>query len=358
MRGSSLFLLIVGTLAVGVQFLVFREFAFDNPWAYNPAVVAAGAVLIVTLNHAEAVLAFLRRPEPRLFLEIAAAAAVVATVVGLWVNVEAWQEERTERQRARIIQAWNVIAQGPGAQGNIGQLEALRVLHAAGENTKGINLSGGWYARADFSAFELGGAQLDGANLVRARFGREQDLYGTSFKGANLWGAVLTQAELGGADLSAANLNRANMSSANLYGANLSGAQLSVADLTRADLTETNLSGAKILSANLSEALLVGANLSGADLYEANLNRVGLMETNLSGANLFRADLSRAHLFDANLSAADLTGADLSGADLSDAKGLTNEQVHEAFYWADREPPELPHGIDPPPARDPSERKK
>ncbi len=230
MRPSSLFLLIFGTLAASIQVLVLWQFGLDSPWAYTPAAVAA---LAITLAYDQAVSAFFRRSKPKLFLEIAAAVAVIAGVAGLWVDLDArkeeriaLREERTERWQMRVDEAWHVIAQSPVAQGNIGQREALHFLHISNQDITGIGVRG------------------------------------------------------------------------------------------------------------------------------VNLSRI-----NLSGANISGADFSNADLSGANVTGADLSGADLSGADLSKAKGLTNEQIKKAFYRAGQLPPKLPPGIDPPPPRDPSERK-
>ena len=80
-------------------------------------------------------------------------------------------------------------------------------------------------------------------------------------------GADLRRANLSGADLGGADLIRANLRRANLSGADLSGADLGGADLRRA-----NLSGADLRRAYLSGADLRRADLSGADLRRADHN--------------------------------------------------------------------------------------
>jgi hypothetical protein len=88
---------------------------------------------------------------------------------------------------------------------------------------------------------------------------------------------------------------------------------------------------------------LEGADLTGADLSVASLQRADLNGAKLSVANLLGADLSVA-----SLQGADLNGANLSGADLSSAKGLTKEQLEEAYLCETT----LPKGIDMDPNRD------
>ena len=84
-------------------------------------------------------------------------------------------------------------------------------------------------------------------------------------------------------------------------------------------------------------------DLRGLRLVEANLSGFNFSKSNLSGAWLRQADLSNANLKNVNLQY-----AYLSGANLQDAKGLTQEQLDQAF--ADEAfPPDLPSGFNPPP---------
>jgi uncharacterized protein YjbI with pentapeptide repeats len=148
-----------------------------------------------------------------------------------------------------------------------------------------------------------------------------------------------------------------------LHGAELNGAGLSGANLEGADLSLAGLSGAVLLGASLNDAVLLGASLNDADLSHAklicadlsytNLRGADLRYTTLSGALLFGANLNGAVLSYANLSGAYLEGADLSFADLTDAdlsraKGLTKEQLENAYLCHTN----LPEGIDMDPNRE------
>jgi len=77
-------------------------------------------------------------------------------------------------------------------------------------------------------------------------------------------GADLRRANLSGADLGGADLIRANLRRANLSGADLSGADLGGAYLRRANLSGADLSGADLRRADLS-----GADLRRADHNES-----------------------------------------------------------------------------------------
>lgn len=355
MRPVTVFLWIVLALAAAIQALALSLGSLDNPLVYTPAAVTALAAIALRIppDQAQEVLDFLKAPAPKLFIEIAAAVAVVAGIAGLWLEFQ-------ERERARIVQAWNVIAQGPGAGGNIGQIKALEKLTAENEDTEGVNLSGGWYPGVDFSAFKLGGARFDSANLQRARFGRKQDLRTASFKDADLTCAVLAEADLQNADFTqGAVLVEAMLSDADLSGARLHDARLGKADLSGATLVEAQLDGANLDGANLS-----GANLNGARLIPQGSKDcknppcpdgtdcpkpVTLIGANLSGAKFRSADLHEANL----------SGADISGADFSGAKCLNDpKQFQNAFYWTDRKPIGLPDDFEFPKPGDPATRKE
>jgi hypothetical protein len=110
-----------------------------------------------------------------------------------------------------------------------------------------------------------------------------------------------------------------DLSGLDLVGANLSGAQLLRADLRLANLSDANLCGANLYSARLRDANLSGADLSGAYLYRAHLVEANLSDANLRGAMLAETNLRQTNLRDANLSDADLREAVLIGTNLSDA---------------------------------------
>ena len=125
-----------------------------------------------------------------------------------------------------------------------------------------------------------------------------------------------------------------------LDGAHLTGAILHRAILTEAHLTGAHLDGAHLAGAHLDRAYLNRAILTGAHLTSAILHRAYLNRTHLAGADLDRANLTGANLTGANLTSAHLNAAILTGADFSEAKGLTQKQLDQA--WADPgNPPQL-----------------
>ena len=125
-----------------------------------------------------------------------------------------------------------------------------------------------------------------------------------------------------------------------LDGAHLTGAILHRAILTEAHLTGAILAGAILAGAHLDRAYLNRAILTGAHLTSAILHRAYLNRTHLAGAYLDRAILTGANLTGAILTSAHLNAANLTGADFSEAKGLTQKQLDQA--WADPgNPPQL-----------------
>ncbi len=144
-----------------------------------------------------------------------------------------------DREEARILRAWSIIAASPGAEkGNIGQKEAIEFLHAHGKSLQRVNLSDAL----------LRGAELPDADLQMANFER------AILEHANLEGADLWRARLAGAFLSGARLQGARLEGAFLMGARLDGANLEGADLTQANLTGADLAGAKVTRNQLAKA--------------------------------------------------------------------------------------------------------
>ena len=126
-------------------------------------------------------------------------------------------------------------------------------------------------------------------------------------------------------------LDQANLSEAYLSNTDLSGADLGGANLTGADLGEANLTGA-----DLGEANLTGANMSRVNLRASNLLKANLSYADLSVAYLGYANLGLAYLKGAYLSYADLSVAYLGYAKLSNARGITNEELHQQAHSLER----------------------
>ena len=95
--------------------------------------------------------------------------------------------------------------------------------------------------------------------------------------------------------------------------------------------------GAYLQGAVLLDTHLQGTNVMGEYLQEASLQDAHLQGTDLRGAHLEKANFLVAHL-----EGADLWGAYLQGADLSRARGLTQEQIEQAYG---NENTKLPEGL-------------
>jgi hypothetical protein len=98
---------------------------------------------------------------------------------------------------------------------------------------------------------------------------------------------------------------------------------------------EVSLEGANLSDADLSYAYLNGANLRRAVLTDADLECAYLTDADLGGAVLSGAVLSHAVLL----------GANLLSANLNNAKGLTKEQLEDAYLCKTTLPKEI--GVDP-----------
>jgi len=199
-RNRALALLIVGTLAACLFVLALVR--GGSPFALVATGAAtAGTLLLDLLENAKAVFRFFRRVHAaRLALELAAGATVVAGVVGLFFEFQ-------ERDRARIVAAWQIVAAQPAAV--VGESAALELLVRQGERLDGLHLR----------LPDLTGADLRGALLSRARIistwdadtetGRRANLKRAKLAGATLYRANLFPADLSGADLSRARLRTA-----------------------------------------------------------------------------------------------------------------------------------------------------
>ena len=109
------------------------------------------------------------------------------------------------------------------------------------------------------------------------------------------------------------------------------GLDLSGIDFRGASLAGINLQGFRLAQCVFDRCRLAGARLSGCDLSGASL--VG---ADLSGANLRKADFSEADLSDADFTRAKVQGANftnsnIGGTILSEADGLIQEQLDQAF---------------------------
>ena len=150
---------------------------------------------------------------------------------------------------------------------------------------QGVEVWNKWRLSTRNVEIQLGGADLHGKFLVRAR------LMGADLKGANLKGANLGGAYLWGADLESANLVGAFLSQAHfMY---VSSDQAALTEVTPKEIGSIQTS---LKNANLSEASFRGANLNFVDLSFANLEKADLGQASigssiLTGTNFLQAKL-------------------------------------------------------------------
>ena len=124
-------------------------------------------------------------------------------------------------------------------------------------------------------------------------------------------------------DFRSANLGRLFLKDADLSSANFESAIFSNADLWGVDL-----SNCQCLNVRFSNANLNGANLSDAFLEGAKFSDVLLANANLSDANLLNTDLSGAWLYDPD--------SDIKNK--VPVKGLTQDQLDQAYIYSNNPP--------------------
>lgn len=163
-------------------------------------------------------------------------------------------------------------------------------------------------------------------------------------------------------NLSACQLAYATLSGLDFRGANFAGSVLLFTELQHSDFSDAKFGGAFLGYANLNNARLIGAEFQGTHLEEAKLVNAQMQATDLTSADLAGADLTAANLHFASFYREDhsiewlakarseypphlliylgreilLLGADLSSAfldflDLRRARGLTQEQIDQAY---------------------------
>jgi uncharacterized protein YjbI with pentapeptide repeats len=108
----------------------------------------------------------------------------------------------------------------------------------AGQDLRGVDLTGATLRDASFERSDLTDAILVEVDARRAKF----------------ISSVLRNARLDGANLVRADLTNADLTGASLVGVDLTSARMYSADLSRADLT-----GARLASTDLLKAILAGA---------------------------------------------------------------------------------------------------
>ena len=78
------------------------------------------------------------------------------------------------------------------------------------------------------------------------------------------------------------------------------------------------------------------------DLHDTNLSGLMFVGTNLSNFRFFGANFSNSHFWHVDFTDAILGMVNFSGVTIDDEKGLTQQQVRDAFYWEDNPPQNFP----------------
>ncbi|MBV8977093.1 MAG: pentapeptide repeat-containing protein [Alphaproteobacteria bacterium] len=107
-------------------------------------------------------------------------------------------------------------------------------------------------------------------------------------------------------------------------------------DLSGLDFRGASLAGINLQRFRLAQCVFDRCRLAGARLSDCDLSGSSLVGADLSGADLRRADFSEADLTDADFTRAKVAGANftnsnIGGAILSEAQGLVQEQLDQAF---------------------------
>lgn len=119
----------------------------------------------------------------------------------------------------------------------------------------------------------------------------------------------------------------------NLADALLPGLIFHGANFSNFNFTQANLRRVRGWNACLAKAVLPGADLSGANLNGADFRGADMRRVNLTAARLLGADLRNADMHGASLA-----GAKLDGTDMRNVKGLTQEQLNQAYADPDNPP--------------------
>jgi len=109
------------------------------------------------------------------------------------------------------------------------------------------------------------------------------------------------------------------------------GLDLSGIDFRGASLAGINLQGFRLAQCIFDHCRLAGARLAGCDLSGASLVSADLSDADLRRADLSEADLSEADFTRAKVARANFTNSNIGGTILSEADGLVQEQVDQAF---------------------------
>jgi uncharacterized protein YjbI with pentapeptide repeats len=316
--------------------------------------------------------------------------AALLTVFSIVVSATVFWLERSDRKRAVIFGAWNVLAGMEKKRADGGRSEALRQLRENEESLAGIDLSGGILRNLDLSNSDLTLASLKDvefthcllrrvnltdAILESGHFRQQCDFRGATFYRTKLQNAVLADSRLDGAEFLGAegnvatSFNGAAMSKTVISNSVFANVIFDNADLTDARILESRIEKARFQKATINRCRLTGTKAEGTQfqnatgrncifgwgtvLDEAHFDRAVLDSpifetTSLRGAIFFGAKLRGAEFRNCDLTGANFTSSDLTYAIFSECliEGavFTNSQLRPAtaFVRCQGTPVDLP----------------
>jgi hypothetical protein len=235
---------------------------------------------------------FVRNFEQNPFVRLFVGGIFIVTAWALIIDLQ-------DRKSEAIARAWQILT--TRASGNSGKVEALQYLISQRISLNGI----------DLSCKMMGG--INGA------------------------GKCIRYTWLSG-------LETAGIETVDASNINFSGVDLSNANLRRFEIFKGNFSGAKFIYTKFKSTMFTDSNLANANLIETTFVLSGFSRSNLEGATLLGADVTNTPFYETNISFAKFAIRERSEevffVNFGDnrIKNLTQEQINDAWAWADRPP--------------------
>ena len=114
-------------------------------------------------------------PTGRSLLEFGGLLALIGTLIGVWLNYQAFSAEQEARKEDRDHRAWSLIAVARDGDlgGNRGLIQALEYLNGRSDDfsLSEIRLPNAHLYRVDLTGADLNVADLRNANLIHAELG-------------------------------------------------------------------------------------------------------------------------------------------------------------------------------------------
>jgi uncharacterized protein YjbI with pentapeptide repeats len=249
---------------------------------------------------------FLEWVEQKPYLKAILILASIGALVG---GPVIWLLSRGDEREEQIREAWNVINDSHGKDGDRGRRKALEALAGFGVSLAGV---------------DIGGAIIGELNL----------------KNANLFKTNLDGVVLDSANLSGTNLATASVVGAQFYNTDLRYARLDSTSFIGTTLYQVSLDSSSVRKAHWDSVTMNEYTTAhGVDMYRAVIRRAVLRGVHFNEASLLNTDFRGSDLSGADFSAAKLAGADLRGANLIGIKWRHIECIDGANVYAVREAP-------------------